>query len=252
MGAGAARIRQLRQPEVQHLDGPIVADFDIRRLQIAVNDAQCVRGFNRFCNLSRDRERLWKRNRTSRDPVRQRRTVHQFHHERMGPARIFEAVDPRDMRMVQRRKNLGLSVETGKPLRISRDEVRQNFERHVTIELRVPRAIDLAHTARAEGGEDLVWAKARAGLEGHGDLTGLYLSGFKHLRESAGGSVTKGCEGFSIPSGHTGESMITILGAGGAIGNELVKLLAAKNQPFRLVGRNPKATPGRPKPSRPI
>ena len=38
--------------------------------------------------------------------------------------------------------------------------------------------------------------------------------------------------------------MITILGAGGAIGNELVKLFAAKNQPFRLVGRNPTATPG--------
>jgi nucleoside-diphosphate-sugar epimerase len=38
--------------------------------------------------------------------------------------------------------------------------------------------------------------------------------------------------------------MITILGGGGAIGNELVKLLVAKNQPFRLVGRNPKATPG--------
>ena len=38
--------------------------------------------------------------------------------------------------------------------------------------------------------------------------------------------------------------MITILGAGGAIGNELVKCLAAKNQPFRLVGRNPKAIPG--------
>ncbi len=38
--------------------------------------------------------------------------------------------------------------------------------------------------------------------------------------------------------------MITILGAGGAIGNELVRLLAPKNQPFRLVGRNPNATPG--------
>ena len=38
--------------------------------------------------------------------------------------------------------------------------------------------------------------------------------------------------------------MITILGAGGAIGNELVKLFAAKNQPFRMVGRNPKATSG--------
>jgi nucleoside-diphosphate-sugar epimerase len=37
--------------------------------------------------------------------------------------------------------------------------------------------------------------------------------------------------------------MITILGAGGAIGNKLVALLSARNQPFRLVGRNPKATP---------
>src|SRR5437870_1566119 len=38
--------------------------------------------------------------------------------------------------------------------------------------------------------------------------------------------------------------MITILGAGGAIGNELVKILAATNRPFRLVGRNPRPTPG--------
>ena len=38
--------------------------------------------------------------------------------------------------------------------------------------------------------------------------------------------------------------MITILGAGGAIGNELVKQLAAKNQPFRLVGRSPRTAPG--------
>jgi nucleoside-diphosphate-sugar epimerase len=38
--------------------------------------------------------------------------------------------------------------------------------------------------------------------------------------------------------------MITILGAGGAISNELVKLLAAAGQPFRLVGRTPQVVPG--------
>src|SRR6266478_6096889 len=38
--------------------------------------------------------------------------------------------------------------------------------------------------------------------------------------------------------------MITVLGAGGAIGNKLVKLLGARNQPFRLVARNPRETPG--------
>ena len=38
--------------------------------------------------------------------------------------------------------------------------------------------------------------------------------------------------------------MITILGAGGAIGNELAALLAADKKPFRLVSRNPKVLPG--------
>jgi len=38
--------------------------------------------------------------------------------------------------------------------------------------------------------------------------------------------------------------MITILGAGGAIGNELAKCLAASHQPFRLVARAPRSTPG--------
>jgi uncharacterized protein YbjT (DUF2867 family) len=38
--------------------------------------------------------------------------------------------------------------------------------------------------------------------------------------------------------------MITVLGAGGAIGTELVKVLAERKQPFRLVGRNPKMASG--------
>jgi len=38
--------------------------------------------------------------------------------------------------------------------------------------------------------------------------------------------------------------MITILGAGGAIGSELAKFLAKRKQPFRLVGRSPRMIPG--------
>src|SRR5947209_4906555 len=34
--------------------------------------------------------------------------------------------------------------------------------------------------------------------------------------------------------------MVTILGAGGAIGSELLKELSARNEPVRLAGRNPK------------
>jgi nucleoside-diphosphate-sugar epimerase len=38
--------------------------------------------------------------------------------------------------------------------------------------------------------------------------------------------------------------MITILGAGGPIGDELAKVLANRHEPFRLVGRHPKAVAG--------
>ena len=39
-------------------------------------------------------------------------------------------------------------------------------------------------------------------------------------------------------------TMTTILGAGGPIGNELAKILAKRNTPFRLVSRNPKPVAG--------
>jgi len=38
--------------------------------------------------------------------------------------------------------------------------------------------------------------------------------------------------------------MVSILGAGGAIGSELVKELTARNEPIRLVSRSPKLVPG--------
>ena len=129
------------------------------------------------------------RNRTSRDPISQRRPIHEFHHEGMSAVRIFKAKDVRNIRVIECGEDFRFAVETGETVGIARHDIWQDFHGHVAFELRVPRAIDLAHTARAEGGEDLVRAKARAGLEGHGDLTGLYLPGFRHLREFADSSI---------------------------------------------------------------
>ena len=46
----------------------------------------------------------------------------------------------------------------------------QDLERDVAIQLRVARAIHLAHAARAERGKDFVRAEAGAGSKGHGQL----------------------------------------------------------------------------------
>ena len=81
-------------------------------------------------------------------------------------ARFFEAVDARDVRMIQRREDLRFALEAREAIGIVRERVRQDLDRDVAIQLRVARAIDLAHAACADRGDDFVDAEARAGGEG--------------------------------------------------------------------------------------
>ena len=60
---GRSGFERFRQAEVEHLHGAVVAHLDVGGLQIAMDDALLVRGFERFCDLLRDRERLVERNR---------------------------------------------------------------------------------------------------------------------------------------------------------------------------------------------
>ena len=63
---------------------------------------------------------------------------------------FFEAVDGGDVRMVQRREHLRFAAEPREPIGIVGERVGQDLDRDVAIQLRVARAIDLAHAARAE------------------------------------------------------------------------------------------------------
>ena len=69
------RVERLRETEIQHLDRAVGADLDVGRLQIAMDDALLVRGFERLGDLLRDRQRLVERNRALRDAIRERRRL---------------------------------------------------------------------------------------------------------------------------------------------------------------------------------
>src|SRR5713101_1793300 len=69
--------------------------------------------------------------------------------------------------MVQRSQHLRFTLEAGKPFGIVRERFRQNFDRYVTPELRIPRAVHLSHSARADLRDDLVRAETCASAEGH-------------------------------------------------------------------------------------
>jgi len=52
-------------------------------------------------------------------------------------------VNRRDVRMVERGQDLGFPLEASEPIRIGREEIRENLQRDIPLQARIPRAIDL-------------------------------------------------------------------------------------------------------------
>ncbi len=136
-----------------------------------MDDALLVRRFERLGNLSGDRERLA---RAESVPARCDRAS-------VGPstssstsacvaARVLEAVNRRDVRMIQRGQHLCLALEPREPIGIERERFGQDLQRDVAIQLRVARAIDLAHPACAERRLNFVGTELCAGRQRHRGL----------------------------------------------------------------------------------
>ena len=90
----------------------------------------------------------------------------EFHHQRTDTAGFFEPVDVRDIRMVQGRERLGFAGESREPVRVTGEQIREDLERDIAVELRVARAVDLAHAAGANGGDHFIGTETGAGSEG--------------------------------------------------------------------------------------
>jgi hypothetical protein len=150
------RCQGLRDAEVEHLDRAVGANLDIRWLQIAVNDALLVRGIEGPCDLLGDIERIGERNppatRRSGNELLDCRAVNEFHDQRLRIAIVLEAVQRRDIRMIQRGQQARLALESLNRLGVGSAGLRQNLERDLTFEFRIARAIDLAHATHADQG----------------------------------------------------------------------------------------------------
>ena len=106
----------------------------------------------------------------------------------MDAVALFDPVDRADVRMVERREHPRFALEAGQPVGIRGEGTRQNLERDVAPELRVARAIHLAHAARPEQCLDLIDADASPGQHGSagvGDDPGRRRE--RRLRQEAGG-----------------------------------------------------------------
>jgi hypothetical protein len=141
-----------RQAEIQQLDDAVGRNLDVPRLQVAMNAAFFVRGFERSSDLSSNPERLGYRQRASSNPIRQRRSVHQLHHEIVGS----NVVQLADIRMIHGSDGPRFRFEAFAEPR------RRDFDRDFSVQPSVSRAIDLAHSAGRQELIDPVWAETVA------------------------------------------------------------------------------------------
>ncbi len=83
------------------------------------------------------------------------------------PSDSSQTVDRADMRMIQRGKSLRFTFEASEAVRIGSECLGQDLERDVAIQLRIARAIHLAHAARPEQAQDFVCAKPCTRRQSH-------------------------------------------------------------------------------------
>jgi hypothetical protein len=100
--------------------------------------------------------------------------------------------------MIDRGHSHRLAAQTLARERVSRQLAWQQLDGDLTIEPRVPGAIDLAHTSGPEGGHNLVAAESRAGRKRQAWQTGRILA---RMRGSNRIAVSGGLRGQFHPKG---------------------------------------------------
>ena len=154
-------LQGFRETEVEHLDLAFRRDLDIGRLQIAMNNALLVCRFNRVCNLQRKPDGLGHSKRATLDHVGQRVALDQFENEEPHPGRDLQAVDRSDVRMIQRREDLGFPFKACQSIGIVGKLAGQRLDSHVAPEARIGRTPHLAHAAFSEKDTNLVAPESR-------------------------------------------------------------------------------------------
>src|SRR5215471_18019192 len=127
----------LGEAEVEHLDLAVLGDFDVSALQVSMDDASLVCRFERFGDLARESQCVVHWYRAASDEIGERRALDELEHDGVDAAVFLEAVNRRDVRMVQRRENLRFALQPRQPILINRLGLQEHLQRHVSQQARV-------------------------------------------------------------------------------------------------------------------
>jgi hypothetical protein len=152
---GAERDMVLREAEVQQLRAA-PGQHHVARLEVAVDDALAMRGFQGARNLLAVTEDLVHRERAALQAMRERLAV-QVLHDQEGA----------DVRVLERRDGARLPTKTLAEPGIGSERRRQHLDGDRPFQAAVARLVNFAHPARTERAHDLVRAEPCACRQAH-------------------------------------------------------------------------------------
>src|SRR5437870_12315002 len=154
---------------------PRLPSSDVVRLDVAMDDADRVRGAQRVGGLDHDAARLLRRQpATALEPGRERLPVDVRHHEVDEAVRPFaDAVDRDNVRVGQPGGGLRLAQEPDADLLAEGELRREHLDGHLAFQALVSRLVHDAHPAAADLPFDRIGAAQRLAQAGHQRIVGL-------------------------------------------------------------------------------
>ena len=156
-GVGPIRtLRQLRQPEVEHLDSAVGRDDHIARLQVAVSDSDFVRRCERVSYLYRYLEQPLDWHPAVTNQFDEAVPFHELHGEQEHVSIFLNAVDDCDVWVGERGKDPRLSPKTFAPCWVQRELIGDHFQCDDSVQAGIAGAIHLAHAPGPQLAQDLI------------------------------------------------------------------------------------------------
>ncbi|MEY2512728.1 MAG: hypothetical protein QOJ89_86 [bacterium] len=192
-----ARRCQPRQAEVRQERAVAGADEDVRRLDVAVHEADRMCRAERVGDLREDRDDAPRRQALGRHKLAQVGPLDEAHRDERHAVAVAGVVDGDDVRVIEHRGDARLVLEAPPRLVVAEQRGRDDLQRDGPLQRQLRRAVDGPHAAAAGERVDAVAGEGRSDVQAGGERRGGGGDGghaasvSAHPRRLCVGSVTR-------------------------------------------------------------
>ena len=159
VGGGVGRVQEPGQAEIEDLRHPGRRQHDVSGFQVAMQEAQTVRGLECVTDLRAETHQLVQPHGTLPQSRLERASRDVFHDEEVQAVLRVEVEDGRNAGVREAGQDVRLAAESVPRGGVRKRAAQEYLDRDVAVEVQIVRAVHLAHAALAERLENAVMGK---------------------------------------------------------------------------------------------